>query len=106
MCVRTHAHARRRAHARTHARMRARTHARTHTRMHAHTHIRVCVFICIFLAIFIDTYCHLADRVEGDRCSTNELEPTTRASLAERDIERNGTMTSTFSCMQPVISSY
>ncbi|GBP83190.1 hypothetical protein EVAR_59603_1 [Eumeta japonica] len=37
----------------------------------------------------------------GDRCSTKRTEPTTRASLAERDIERNGTMTSTFPCMQP-----
>ncbi|GBP03725.1 hypothetical protein EVAR_2454_1 [Eumeta japonica] len=36
-----------------------------------------------------------------DVCSTKRTEPTARASLAERDIERNGTMTSTFSCMQP-----
>ncbi|GBP47849.1 hypothetical protein EVAR_43540_1 [Eumeta japonica] len=43
----------------------------------------------------------LADRVEGDRCSTKRTEPTTRASLAERDIERNGTMTSTFRACSP-----
>ncbi|GBP70520.1 hypothetical protein EVAR_61435_1 [Eumeta japonica] len=42
----------------------------------------------------------------GDRCSTKRTEQTTRVSLAERDIERNGTTTSPFSCMQPVISSY
>ncbi|GBP69259.1 hypothetical protein EVAR_56803_1 [Eumeta japonica] len=40
----------------------------------------------------------------GDRCSTKRTEPTARASLTERDIERNGTMTSTLSCTQPVIS--